>query len=216
MAYIYKITNTVNNKVYIGKTSYTVEKRFQQHCTDSKKLSLKDRPLYRAFNKYGIENFTVEIIEEVSEEESSIREIYWIDQYGSYNSGYNATLGGEGKSIYNHQEIINMLKEIPYPKIVSSYFNCSTSLIQDLAKANEIQLRNRSNDKMRELSKKMISQYDKMGNHIQNFDAIADAAKWCFENGLCSDKLTGVRGHISEVANGKRKSAYGYIWKYKE
>lgn len=215
MAYIYKITNTINNKVYIGKTSYTVEKRFQQHCKDSKKLALKDRPLYRAFNKYGIENFTVETIEEVSEEESSTREIYWINQYGSYGNGYNATLGGEGKRIYNHQEIINMLKETPYPKIVSSYFNCSADLIYDLAKANGIKLRNSSNDKMRELSKK-ISQYDKMGKHIQNFDAIADAARWCFENGLCSDSLTGVRGHISEVAKGKRKSAYGYIWKYKE
>ena len=54
---IYKITNTLNNKIYVGQTKYPIEKRFLQH---SKSLT----PLGRAIQQYGIENFTFEVIEE--------------------------------------------------------------------------------------------------------------------------------------------------------
>ena len=57
IGYIYKITNRLNQKAYIGKTIYTVEERWQEHIRDSKRDRCKDRPLYRAMNKYGIENF---------------------------------------------------------------------------------------------------------------------------------------------------------------
>ena len=57
MAYIYKITNRINQKVYIGQTSFSVEKRWKEHVQDINKHL--DRPLYRALSKYGIENFSV-------------------------------------------------------------------------------------------------------------------------------------------------------------
>ena len=60
MSYIYKITNDINNKVYVGKTNLTIEKRFREHCTDSKKFTIEKRPLYNAMNKYGIEHFHIE------------------------------------------------------------------------------------------------------------------------------------------------------------
>ena len=65
MPYIYKITNNINGKVYIGKTNYTIEKRWKEHCHDYKKLSFQKRPLYRAMAKYGPENFSIEEIENV-------------------------------------------------------------------------------------------------------------------------------------------------------
>lgn len=55
MAFIYKITNLVNGKVYIGKTEETIEKRFRQHLSESNKDRCKNRPLYRAIRKYGKE-----------------------------------------------------------------------------------------------------------------------------------------------------------------
>ena len=61
MAYIYKIINKKNNKIYIGKTEFSIEKRWKEHLRDSKKNL--DRPLYRAMNKYGIENFDIEQVE---------------------------------------------------------------------------------------------------------------------------------------------------------
>lgn len=49
MAFIYKITNDVNGKVYIGKTLFSVEKRWKEHFKDSKKERCKNRPLYRVW-----------------------------------------------------------------------------------------------------------------------------------------------------------------------
>jgi group I intron endonuclease len=56
---IYKITNLINNKIYIGKTIRTVELRWQEHIRDSK---TGKTPLYLAMQKYGINNFKIEII----------------------------------------------------------------------------------------------------------------------------------------------------------
>ena len=95
--YIYKITNKNNNKVYIGKTLHSIEKRFKEHCQDAFREKKEKRPLYTAMRKYGIESFSIEIIEETSIEKLSEKEIYWIEIYDSYHNGYNATRGGDGK-----------------------------------------------------------------------------------------------------------------------
>lgn len=60
---IYKITNVINGKVYIGQSS-NVERRFSQHKSPYEQERFSEKPLYRAFKKYGIENFTFEILEE--------------------------------------------------------------------------------------------------------------------------------------------------------
>ena len=57
MSYIYKITNNINNKSYIGKTNLTIKESFWQHCNDRLKNECSSRPLYSAMNKYGIKNF---------------------------------------------------------------------------------------------------------------------------------------------------------------
>jgi len=58
--------------------------------------------LYKAFNKYGIENFSIAKIEECPDEALFEREKYWIKELNTYHFGYNATLGGEGTTLYNH------------------------------------------------------------------------------------------------------------------
>lgn len=108
MGYIYKITNLINGKEYIGKTNLTIEDRFKQHIRDSKRKSFEKRPLYDAINKYGIENFIVEKVEQCKEDLLNEREQYWIDHYNTYHNGYNATIGGDGKTIINYDEIIQL------------------------------------------------------------------------------------------------------------
>lgn len=76
MAFIYGIKNKINNKLYIGKTTYSLDKRFKEHKRDSTRNSKEVRPLYRAFRKYGIENFEIFQIEECNIEALSDREIY--------------------------------------------------------------------------------------------------------------------------------------------
>ena len=88
---IYKITNTLNNKIYVGQTKYPIEKRFLQHSKSS-------TPLGRAIQQCGIENFTIEIIERCeTQEQLNEREIFWINALNSKQPyGYNATIGGGG------------------------------------------------------------------------------------------------------------------------
>lgn len=110
MGYIYCITNIINNKRYVGKTLFTIQERFQEHCKDSRKERCEKRPLYDAMNKYGVENFIVEELEYVKDENIlSEREVYWIKELETYGSkGYNATKGGDGTQLYDYQEIIEL------------------------------------------------------------------------------------------------------------
>lgn len=73
MGYIYIIKNTVNDKVYIGKTIQTLERRFQKHLSDSKKL---DTHFARAIRKYGSDKFYIEQIEECPVAQMNERERY--------------------------------------------------------------------------------------------------------------------------------------------
>lgn len=90
--FIYKITNKVNGKSYIGQTRYTVEFRWRQH------QHKKDNTYFHnAIQKYGIDNFTVETLEECDFKDLNSREIFYIAKYDTFNNGYNLTIGGEGK-----------------------------------------------------------------------------------------------------------------------
>ena len=98
--YIYKITNKVNGKAYVGKTTDTVQVRWKEHLKDFKRKRCANRPLYRAIRKYGIDAFNVETLEKVKLENLSERETYWIEHFHTYTDGYNATSGGDGKVLY--------------------------------------------------------------------------------------------------------------------
>lgn len=98
---IYKITNNVNGKCYIGQ-SIDIEKRFSQHKSGNyRKLHINKR-LYKAFEKYGINNFSFDIIDKCEINSLDDREIYWIEHYDSYANGYNDTKGGKGAKGFNH------------------------------------------------------------------------------------------------------------------
>jgi group I intron endonuclease len=102
---IYKITNKINNKVYIGCTVTTLEKRYYEHLYRCFKTDYKSK-LYNSIKKYGEENFEIELIEEC--EISNIYEIErkYIEQYDSFKNGLNSTLGGEGCLGYIHSSEI--------------------------------------------------------------------------------------------------------------
>ena len=212
MSYIYKIINDINNKVYVGKTEFSIEKRFKEHCTDAFRDRNEKRPLYAAMRKYGIEHFKIELIEETENPEE--REIYWIGYFNGYTQGYNATKGGDGKKLYDHEAIIARLKDHPYPCDIADEFGCCRDLVCDLAKKNDIQVKNKSNEMFQKSSCKTISAYTKQGELVKSFSSTVEAANWCFEQDKCATLNSGVRSHIAEAANGKRKSAYTYIWKY--
>lgn len=116
---IYKITNKINGKSYIGQTN-NIKRRFMEH---KNMKSIKDEEetkiLYQAFKKYGILNFTFEVLEEEIENYNE-REIYWINFYHTYIQdpqcqGYNMTPGGENPPVFqgeNHPMAMHSQSEI--------------------------------------------------------------------------------------------------------
>ncbi len=98
MGNIYLITNTVNNKKYVGQTSITIKKRWLQHINNA--LNTPNRGcvlLYSAIRKYGKDKFNLTILETTDNSLLNTREAYWIEFFESNNitKGYNLTTGGD-------------------------------------------------------------------------------------------------------------------------
>ena len=116
MAYVYKIVNDINNKIYIGVTKNTIHQRYKEHYY-AFKYNTRNCALYSAFKKYGFENFHIELLEECKEENMFEKEKLYIKLYNSYGiNGYNETVGGEGKRTLTDEE---------KDKIIKTYLKCN-------------------------------------------------------------------------------------------
>jgi len=92
---IYKITNMVNEKFYIGKTTKTIEERLRKHC-----VRASAPLLHSAIKKYGIENFKIEQVDSASSiEELNKKEQFWIAKTDAIRLGYNLANGGDGGAV---------------------------------------------------------------------------------------------------------------------
>ena len=211
MAYIYKITNLINGKLYIGKTSNSIEERWQEHISDSQRERCIKRPLYDAFNKYGIKNFQIEEIEQVEDDELACqREIYWIDKLRTYIgfddcNGYNATLGGDSKRYYNYKELANAYLELGTLKAVTDKFNCDPDTVKKACKENNILILSNFEIIKSKYSKK-VAQLDPETLEIIKIYPSMKAAYRALGKGP--------NGAISKVCNGIQNFAYGYKWKF--
>jgi group I intron endonuclease len=106
MEYIYKITNNINGKFYIGKTK-DVKNRWKTHLS---LVGKKRHPLYDAILHYGKDNFTVDVIDNGDEFIIDQLEIEWIEKTNAINEGYNMTIGGTGGDTFTNKS--DELKEI--------------------------------------------------------------------------------------------------------
>lgn len=208
MAYIYQITNNINGKIYIGKTERSIEERFREHCKDYLKRDLEKRPLYSAMKKYGVEHFHIELIEETNNPEE--REIYWIEQKRSFKFGYNATLGGDGKRYLDYDLVIETYKQVQNQSEVARLLKISPDTVHNILIANNISIVS-SYQVNAKYQGKIVNQYDKQGNFIQSFTSAKAAADAL---GKTTTTSKGATSHIADVCKGKRKTAYGFIWKY--
>lgn len=223
MGFIYKITNLINNKIYIGQTSRTVDIRWQEHQRNMYDDKYKNITLYKAFNKYGINNFDIKIIEEVDNSLLNEREEYWIRTYNSYKNGYNSTIGGNGQKICDIKEVIalwnegKLVKEIAIALGVDSHtitnylhgYGIDSSTIY--SRANKLKDNSISQPiaarKAKEINSKSVYQLNKETDEIINtFNSLSDAAR-------AINKPNGI-SDISKVCKGKQKTAYGFKWKF--
>jgi group I intron endonuclease len=88
MAYIYKITNKITGRIYVGKTKKTLEERYSEHITNGRKIEASSK-ISKSLRIYGTINHIIEIIEECSEENVFVREQYWIDTLNTLHVGLN-------------------------------------------------------------------------------------------------------------------------------
>lgn len=120
--YIYKITNVVNGKVYIGQSMRDIQQRFIRHINDSLNGKL-DTHFARAIRKYGKDNFSIELIDTANDQnELNQKEQYWIRYYDSVRSGYNETdaiykCGGNTYMSKNEYEMREISEKISLSKL---------------------------------------------------------------------------------------------------
>ena len=107
MGFIYKITNDINDKIYIGQTINSIEYRFRSHINETNN-SDKQNKFHQALLELGINHFKVEQIEECPNEQLNEREQYWIQYYDSVNNGYNTSWGGSTGNHYNRQKLLKL------------------------------------------------------------------------------------------------------------
>lgn len=105
---IYKITNRLNNKIYIGQTIRKISHRIHEYKSDSASKNSPNTRIFNAIKKYGFENFTFETIDRASTiEELNQKEIYWIKFYDSTNKrvGYNIMEGGKNSNLSDETKL---------------------------------------------------------------------------------------------------------------
>ena len=219
MAYIYVIENTENDKKYIGKTNFSVEKRFKEHLRDSHKVRCEQRPLYNAMNMHGEDKFSYRILEEVSEAEATEAEIKWIEEFDSHRTGYNATLGGDGKTYLDYDKIVGLALDTRLTrKEVAEQCDCSPDGVSLVLESRKVVMnwKERAN---RRLSKPIVMVDKDTDEELLTFPSQMEAARYVIKEGYSTASLANASqtsSKISLVARGKRRTAYGFKWKYPE
>lgn len=208
---IYKITNLINNKVYIGSSALDYKARFRQHRYLLKNNKHFNTHLQAAYNKYGEENFKFSIVEYCDVDVLYEKENYYIKEYKStditfgYNKGF-AIIGTLGYKMSPEAKS----KMSAAKKGTTMHINTKKAIIE----ANKKRVYKSGHKQSKETVEKRISffrkpvlQYDLNGNFIQKFNSVKEAASTVnIKNPTC----------ISSCILGKRNKSGGFIWRKAE
>lgn len=177
MGKIYKIINDINSKVYIGKTTRSLQTRFKEHIENTSNCN---SAIYAAIQKYGQNHFSIQLIEDnISDQELNQKQRYWIAAYNSYKNGYNLTPGGDGKSLSDKEiKDIRELWELGLSCYeISNKLNLPHSTVYHRICEYPDYDAKENKKRSKKAEYKEISQYDKQGNFIQKFYSITEAGK---------------------------------------
>lgn len=217
---IYKITNVVNGRVYVGQTVMSLARRWSQHST-----SKKNSPMYNAFRKYGAENFTIEVIcSALGPDHLNYLEQYFIKKYNSLvPNGYNLTTGGDSafsrskhtKKLQSEAMKGHTVSQETRDKIAATL---TGRVGNRLGATHTAEARKLISDKQkgRKLSEETRA---KMSASHKGASAYNARKVQCVETGIIYDTATEaakqldlVQSSISAVCRGKRKSTGGYTF----
>lgn len=182
---IYKIFNMLDNKFYIGSSKICIYKRYKRHLWDLRNNNHHSKYLQNAFNKYGEENFKIELLEEYNETDILKKEQHYLDtlkpHYNICKVAGNCT--GRFVSEETKKKISKSLKGI----------------------SNKHLFTKENIEKRAETIRKYILQYDLEGNFIKEWKGINVAAK----------KLKINQANISACLIGRYNKTHNFIFKYK-
>ena len=208
---IYKITNLINNKCYIGQTIKTAEQRWKEHQNHAFGSHPNDqnKSLYRAIRKYGLENFTFEVLQDNIEtfEKLDKAEIYWIDYYNSFVKGYNETFGGQQyHKILPNKEIIEDYDKTRSARKTALNFGIDHSTVDDILNQNSI-----PRFTFRQAAGKRIK--ISKDDFEKEFDSVKDCAEWFVNNNICKTKnIESARAGLKTARSNKGNGLYyGYL-----
>ena len=240
---IYKITNKINGKVYVGQ-SIDIEERWKQH--EYKAFNTNgnayNSAIHQAFRKYGVENFEYQVIELCSIEELDTKEIYWIEKLNTLApNGYNILPGGQktrastrilfckkcGKEICKDNDsgmcrsCVQLKSDIPkeelYQALVDNKGNFTK--VGAIYGVTDNAIRKKcKNYGLPHLSSDYKPAKVKVNQKrpVQSLDLTTGEIISTYESIADAARDLGiVKGnHITEACQGKIKSAYGFRWQY--
>lgn len=190
--YVYLITNSINSKLYVGITN-SPTKRWNKHTYDTKHNS--PCVIHRAMRKYGIDNFIVSEIKQCSSKEELLEsEQFYIKDLKTHVSmgGYNETFGGEAPMLGR--------KHTPEARKKMSLSQIGKSR----GKGKKLTIAHKQ--KLRESHGKIVVKLDLNWKIITTYRSASEAGRM---NNIAASNISG-------VCVGKKKTAGGYRWQYKE
>lgn len=209
MGYIYKVTNDVNDKIYIGQTINSIEYRFRCHINEP----IKNNKFHKALSDIGVEHFKIELVEECLDEDLNDREKYWIKFYDSVNRGYNTTWGGSCGLHYNRQEILDLWNQGLNIQKISEAIGIDRGLLAQILRNNGIiddEIKARHYEAMRvQVKNRAVYQINpKTGEVIKKWDMISEAERQLHISHTAIVRCCGLKP--------QSKTAGGFTWRYVE
>lgn len=231
MIVVYAIINKINDKKYIGITSNFKERK-RVHMWGMKTLKHRNIKILNAVKKYGIENFSIEVLEEVYGDrmDALIRENYYINYFDSFNNGYNQSEGFDGSVLSSPSEEtrekhrMNMMGNKHF--LGKKHTEETKNKIRDIHKGKIV-----SKETKDKLSKARKGKYIGKDNPFYGREHTEETKQkirektgkkvLCIEtneifNSLseCAKKTNCDRRNIQRVCVGKYKRTKGYTFKY--
>lgn len=196
---IYKITNLINRKIYIGQTTISINKRWSQHCNKQSNTAIS-----KAIKKYGIKNFEIKVLSRANSiDELNHREAYYIKLFNSLSpSGYNLMSGGKNSlhSVDSKIKMSNRLKGF--------------GLGRKLSKATRLKIATFNHGQKRSINVKLAMSAAKNGKEIVMLDSNQNVV---WQGFLLSECAKQYNLHVSGIRlclYNKQKAHKGFKFKY--
>lgn len=229
---IYKVTNKVNNKIYIGQTTTSLKERMYHHVYRAEKeLDITHTHFINALRKYGKDSFIWEEIDYAeNQQELNNKEIYWIKYYNTINEGYNIQAGGQNfdtdkfaetcgsKPFYAYKTNGEFVGEFINRKAFGRKYGVADTHIADVLNHKYNSCNGYIFINKDEFTENLLKEKLSKVKQFRPFIAINIKTFEQFGpyNSIkeCRESLNLKNNHIGEVLSGKRKSQDNYIFKF--